>query len=340
MLQAIQSKILGIEISDHQMKMVELKKTGKRQFMLFNLITVDVPEGSIENGVIQAEDKLLQKLKTVKKQYKLKAQKVHLAINSTNILLRPLQLEPLPTKFLDSVIELEIANNMQLPFTDFTYDYVRIDTKMDHETNLGIEQKPMLDLMLVIASKSMLEQYVSLFRKLRMEVNCVDLAPLALLRILTKERGEEENKHFFLSLNIHQQFIEVSIFHQSILQLSRNIMIDQRNFVIADEFMESPNHFKLDFYSSDVIQELERIVNFYRYTLNHRDIELQEIVVTGQLPDNVEYMLEQIQGYFNVPTIVLNSKHLKLHSNFENLHEDQLARYMIPIGLAIKDVKV
>lgn len=339
MLQVVYNKVLGIEVSDHQMKIVELKKSGKNKFWLTKFITMEVPQGVIQNGVIQDEDKLVECLKDIKKQYKLRAQRVHISINSTNILLRPIHLEPLPKKYLDNAIELEIANNMQLPFTDFTYDYVILDSNKDQRMS-DLEPSNLIEIMLVIASKSMLEQYMNVFHKLRMEVTCVDLAPLAMYRVLAKERGEQSIEKVLLGINIHPNFVEITIFHQSILQFSRNVMLEQHNYWASNNDMESEPKFNIESYSIDLLRELERIVNFYQYTLNNRDIELNEIVVTGQLPVEWDRLVQQIQSYFNVPTHILVADQVKIHRKLALQFIGQAHQYTIPIGLAIKDVKI
>lgn len=331
-------KVIGIELTDDQLKLVQISKK-RRQSIVTHYAVENIPAGLIQNGMIQNVDKLRQILKTVKRQLKIGHRKINLAINSPNILLRPLQMPKVDKKLLAKAIEMEITNNIQLPFQQFTYDYALIperETTSEFETE-GSKQ----ELMLVIASKEMLESYVALFKTVNFEVVNIDLAPISFLRILELEH-KNSMEQLFIGINLHPHFAEISIFSDTVLRLSRNVSFNLQSYVIADQLEHSIDNtetYNYEAYSSDLVREVERILNFFRYTLNHREQQLDKIVLTGNLPNNTEQIVNALSTYFQVPTSIMTADHVNVHGKIRRGYAVLAPMLTIPMGLALKDVR-
>ena len=53
---------------------------------------------------------------------------------------------------------------------------------------------------------------------------------------------------------------------------------------------------------AELVHELERLMNFYRYTLNNRDHEFNRIIVTGDIP-NMKKVLDGLRGRMPQPIV-------------------------------------
>lgn len=334
-------RLIGIEVTDHQLKMAEIVK-NKKQTVLTNFAIEAIPAGVIQNGVIQSKDELHHLLKKIKRQHKLRG-RVNLAINSANILLRPLQMQKLDKKQLHKAIEMEITNNIQLPFQGYTYDYAWIpEAGADVLREMGMtdqEKEHKHEMMLLIASKEMLDTYVTVLKKVGLEVVSVDLAPLSLLRILENEREGQINP-LFVGVNLYEQFAEVSVFSDGVIRLSRNIMLNPQNYLTETEAEDiATTSINIAAYTADLMREVERILNFYRYTLNHRDQMLHEIVLAGDLPIEAELLENAFASYFQASASNLVAKHVHVHTKIEDTYPSQAHKLTVAVGLALKDVR-
>lgn len=331
-------KIIGIEISDDQLKLVEISRRRKQKVITKYAIE-DIPTGLIQNGVVQNHEEILQFFKKMRRKLKLGNRRINISINSPNILLRPVQMPKMDKKLLRKAIETEIANNIQLPFQQYTYDYTLIP---DHkiETELESEEQTQ-EFMLIIAAKEMLETYIALFKKVKFEVVSIDLAPISFLRLLELER-KEKVEQLFVGINLHQHFAEVSIFSNAILRLSRNISFYPQSYVMPVEEVDGTATTTINYeaYNADLVREVERILNFFRYTLHHREQLLGEVVLAGNLPHETEPITTAFSTYFQAPTSILSTHHLSVHNKIVRSYAKQVPMLAIPVGLALKDVKV
>jgi type IV pilus assembly protein PilM len=323
---------LGIEIHDQFFKLVEIEQRNGTT-RLYNYLIEAIPEGWIESGVIKAEHDLVKKLSFLLSKNKIKAKDVHLAITSQNLILRPLQLPNMEEKMLRKAIDAEIHNNIQLPFSHFVYDYAVIPKENEsiERTENGI------DVMVVIAPQSLVESYVQLFEKLGLRVKSVDLSPLAIFRFLERERKANQHQTFMM-VHLYGKEAEISLFHRRILRLSRMIPLEYRSYyqLGADEPQEALD---IDSFANDLIREIERILNFYFYTLNNRDQQLTEILVVSDRPSALR-IAEILQAYFQVPAVIQACNDIKVAGRLpvNKVREDSPA-LIVPLGLAIKDVK-
>lgn len=322
---------IGIEIHDQFFKMVEIEQKNGIT-CLYNYLIEAIPEGWIESGVIKAEHDLLKKLSYLFSKNKIRAKDVHLAITSQNLVLRPLQLPNMEEKMLRKAVDAEIHNNIQLPFSQFVYDFVVIPK--EEESIEGAENG--IDVMVVIAPQSLVESYVQLFEKLGLRVKSVDLSPLAIFRFLERERKANQHQTFMM-VHLYGKEAEISIFHRRILRLSRMIPLEYSYSPLgADEPQEALD---IESYANDLIREIERILNFYFYTLSNRDQQLTEILVVSDRP-SAPRIAEILQAYFQVPAVIQACNDIKVAGRLpvSKVREDSPA-LIVPLGLAIKEVK-
>ncbi|MCF6092700.1 pilus assembly protein PilM [Microaerobacter geothermalis] len=323
---------LGLEFKDDMVKIIELVHQ-KKGYQLRKAVYSPLSNGLIQNGHIHDMDGLRKMIKPLIKGEKFKSKKAVLALKSEQIMLRTLKLPKLPKKELEKVILLELENNIQLPFSDPVFDYI----SLPHQNSEGTEQ----ELLLVIAPGSVVRQYVQLSKLLGLKPICVDVHSLAILRLMKWIRKELPTT--FMSVNVGHHGVDVSIYHQGILRLTRNISLSSSDYLIkspaitdafsAIHYLENSDGLKS--YAQDLGHEIERVMNFYLFTLNNRDQNLDEIVLCGEAP-NISLLGEYLSTRLQVPVQV--EDWTGYIENQTDMDIKDMSVFSVPIGLGMKEV--
>jgi type IV pilus assembly protein PilM len=179
-----------------------------------------------------------------------------------------------------------------------------IRTKADASSSIDeLVSEQLCDVMLVAAPRDRVEEYVQIIRNAHVELASMEIKPLSLYRTIRKIDNNDTITHqTFLLVDLGRMASDVSIFHDGQLKITRNIYI---NFPIGKDSKKALNENDLlsnldstggdtDFINtcSELVHELERLINFYRYTLNHRDHEFERVIISGDVE-----RIDEIRSY-------------------------------------------
>ncbi|MEW9670848.1 type IV pilus biogenesis protein PilM [Ammoniphilus sp. 3BR4] len=328
------ANLIGMEIKDSIIKLVELQKNNNEMLLLSYYID-QVPEGLITEGKIQNHEDFSDFLYSVLNKAGIQGKNIHLTISSHNILLRSIRIPNLPKRELKKAVEMEIQNSIQLPFDEYVSDFAVITEQVK-----GKETKE-LDLMLVIAPKSYVLSYVEAFQESDLLPQSVDLAPLAVQRVIQKERNIGET---YMIVNIGEKSTEVSLFHKQVLRLVRTFNLDLRSYLANMPFYDAQSVLEdrageniLQSFAADMGNEIERVMNFYLYTLNNRDQSLAEIILVGDI-QNLEQVSRYLSTRLNVESHVAKAGGVILSPELvESSFREVEASLVVPLGMALKE---
>jgi type IV pilus assembly protein PilM len=148
------------------------------------------------------------------------------------------------------------------------------------------------DVMLVAAPREHVEKFQKIFRASGIRLSSVEIRPLSLFRTI-RQFGQMDKRDSFILVDLSRIGSDVSIFHDGQLKITRNVYI---HFPIEqekhDELNENDPLRLLNITGGDndfihacgeLVHEMERLMNFYRYTLNHRDHEFNKVVISGDV---------------------------------------------------------
>ncbi len=93
---------------------------------------------------------------------------------------------------------------------------------------------------------------------------------------------------------------------------------------------EEENNWTEDFYMNEIVLEIERAQNFFRYSLNERDTEFKRIIVTGE---NADQIFEPLRG--RLDSVIVRIDYGSILAN-HFINEDLLDSCSVAIGLAIR----
>lgn len=201
------------------------------------------------------------------------------------------------------------------------------------------QEKKMCDVLLTAAPRAMIEQYMQVVQSVsKLKVKSIEIKALSLLRLMQHAQLLPEDAAC-LSVDINDTSADLSIFHNGQLKITRSIPVSMENAAVQRTMLEDSlfSQFmnpEAEFQSScnDLAHEIERLMNFYRYSLNHRDQQFQQIYLSGDV-ERLSDAAAIISDRLSLPVHVLysellQSKAVSMKTNFPI--------YAVPIGLALR----
>jgi type IV pilus assembly protein PilM len=349
---------IGVEINAHRLLLSEVRKKGSK-YTLLKAAQVAVPSEVVSEGKILNAETLGGLLKDLLKRSKVKSKRVHLVVPSQFVVIRQLQMPDLPDKKMRKLIDFELQNSIHLPFEDPVYDYVKVAKKDEaakdggERTEAAAEDKAAerrgndCDITLVASSRSAIQPLLEMAKKAGLTPAAVDIRALSLSRAFRcfRDRPESNTRMF---VDVTETSTDLHIFDGENLKFTRNVPLSLENYKL-DRAKDRPLnvlelleyfHENTDFrsFSTDLAYEIERSLNFYRYTLNNRDAVLAQIVLSGILPKSGVLTMYLRERFQETAIEVMPFDRLMIGKQ-ANIDPMLLHEFAIPIGLALKEVR-
>ncbi|CAG7648269.1 type IV pilus biogenesis protein PilM [Paenibacillus allorhizosphaerae] len=376
------SSSLGIEITDQQIKMVELKKQSGNPPEISNWSAERLPAGTVVDGRIQDMPRVILTLQGMVAKNGWKRRKVHMVASGQAVMVRFLKLPDIPESELKKVVDFEVKHNIHLPFDEPYYDFCKLNgvhnrkrslqrfAKQDNKRKMksndltmkesaaskeianafslaesdvvdsALKEQSHCDVMLVAAPRDLIDEYVTVAESSGLVPASVEIKALSLFRLIELTYSEGVKKPFLL-VDVNESATDISIFHEGQLKITRSVSLGfgggeakRASEAVEDLLLLFPDRIEDDFHTScnDLSHELERLINFYRYTLNNRDHEFHLIMLSGDAPklSDISDHLEQRLG------MQVNMLDYAAWVPEHNL-QGETTSYSVPIGLALRE---
>ncbi len=174
------SNITGIEISSADLRLVELSGSQKKQIKTIGALKL--PQGLFEQGVLKDEAGLVVQLKSLFKSLKLslRGRKVALALEGSAVVIRLVKIPTAAGVDLAELVEIEAEQQFQHDLQDLYFTWKTLtNTANANETAV----------LLVGAKKTVVDQYISVLKKIGCRVRIIDCDIFAQLNILEYSYG-------------------------------------------------------------------------------------------------------------------------------------------------------
>jgi type IV pilus assembly protein PilM len=197
------------------------------------------------------------------------------------------------------------------------------------------------DVMLVAAPQELIKEYQGILTSASLKPISMEFKALSLFRVMEFSDMVNPDSTILL-IDINEHLSDVSIFHNQQLKITRNIPInfasnpktaalveDSFNF---SQFEEKGTESEFITACHDLGYEIERLMNFYRYTLNNRDHEFSHILVSGDI-SRLNELVDRLAERVPCKISILRTNH------FKSSHPDFTALFpslAVPIGLALR----
>ena len=237
--------------------------------------SVKLPQGTIENGIIYKEEKLVKIIKDTFKLFKIKARRVNLIIHEELFTFRKIDVPIIykPTEIGD-FIESQIGKTIMIPFEDMKMDYIIHRKSEDH-----------YEVIMFYAPKHELKSYVDMFYEMNMQVVRTDIPPLSLHRLYYYRKYEDSDVKFetdIMFVAIFDETYSIYIFDEEIPSFS---LVQNLNIAEMDATK----------YISVLDQEIAKISNYYKFNINAGDRSIEKLVLFNM---SNKFTNEDLNKYF------------------------------------------
>jgi type IV pilus assembly protein PilM len=163
---------VGLSIGSSSIKLVELKKTGKT-WKLLHFGVVQLPEDAIVNREIVNAIAVVDSLKTLVGQIKLKSRAVCTALSGTSVIIKRMQLEIPNLRELQEQVFWEAEQYIPFEVSEVVMDFQMLSRAKNNKT----------DVILVAVKNSILESYMNCISDAQLRAKIVDVDFFALQNI-------------------------------------------------------------------------------------------------------------------------------------------------------------
>ncbi len=280
--------VTGVDIGSAAVKVCKLQKTGKG-YTVMAIGSAALPEGSVEDGVLQEPEEVGKIIATLFNNLKIKNSKVGISISGYSVIVKKINLEVMDQEELAEYIKSEAEQ-----YIPFDIDEVYLDFQ-DLET--GGENGDRTDVMLVAAKKDVIDDYLDMLQEQKLKPVLVDVDGFALENIWETSTRSTENVAL---IDIGASKMNINILSEGASVLARDVVVG------SDQLTEQlANSLDMDFDEAEKIKlgllpvedrqlEVEEIFNqictqwvlemkkaIDLYMANHPDKPLTRLILSG-----------------------------------------------------------
>lgn len=176
-------KGIGIEITSEKVNLVQLRRKGQSSYKLVTYGSVELPEGTVEEGRILDPVALGEVIRSLLADKKIKVKKVATALPGRETVSRLIRLpaEIPDIELREMVLNQEASLYLPFPREDADVDYQKLGTTLDDD---GIER---IEILMVATPKEVTDSYMQALEIAQLEVDVVEISSFALIRAMHNE---------------------------------------------------------------------------------------------------------------------------------------------------------
>ncbi|MCZ6874602.1 MAG: type IV pilus assembly protein PilM [bacterium] len=286
--------LVGIDIGTHTVKLVQLKKVGKRYQLLHFGIMPLMPE-SIVDGTIMNASAVVEAIRNLVHMEKIKTKEVATAISGQSVIVKKIRVPEMTDKELAENIQWEAEQHIPFELSDVNIDFQRIPSAEMSETSSDNQ----VDVLLVAARKSKIEDYQNLLIESGLHPVVVDTDIFALGNEF--EVNNEFEDEVVVLADIGASTTNINILKGGITLFQRDIAIGGNKYTAAIReklsvgYEQAENLKKgagfdtrigkedvlplMAAVSEEICEEIQRSLEFFRSTTS--DIAIEKMVISG-----------------------------------------------------------
>ncbi len=319
---------VNLYISNYSIQLLELKSV--EPLVVNRFVESYLPEGIVVGGSIKDPEKLSMILEQLIHDWGVKRKQVRFITPDAFVSVRKVKV---PNDLKDDEIKgylyLELGHNIHLPFEEPVFDFVSLQETEMHK-----------EILLFAAPESVINEYTDLLDDLKLDASAADLSALSNYRLLYNQKFVSE-KDNTLMVEVKLDSIIFSIFEKLKPIFTRHLQLDGMiknwSYKLEPETQiyyqyEIKDKDLLSVHFQDMAKEIEKIINFYRFSLHQGDHQITQIVLLGDNPYINEFM-KTLQE--SVTTIKISYPQTKVYTNKNIAVPNKFHRVL---GLALKEV--
>lgn len=290
---------LNISINDEGIGFVE-KEPGMTE--VGNYSEIRLPKGVIKNGYIKEPEILLEKLKTIFKNFKIKSKNVRWIISEQNAILRDITIskDDIQGKSVEDYIKSQIGKTLHFPFKKPIFHHFVKEEKTDQ-----------LRIILYILDENMLHDYLDVFDRLHVRNVSFEMPALALFRLYYQENEDksEEAAAKKRSSDINEEDLIDGLMVYQMFDSMFSLTVFEKEFPVFS-LMDDVEDGSRIYETTE--QYIFRIANYYKFNLNDGKKQINKIVVfnltSNKTNDDVRTELDVRLKGLNYEVFDMNKK--------------------------------
>jgi type IV pilus assembly protein PilM len=318
---------IDLVINDHSIRYLELKNSGLPVPLKWG--ERYLPPGIIKEGKIIDLDTLEVILEQCIQTWKFRNRKVRFLVPDPFVTIRKI---PIPADLVENEIKdylyLEMGASIHLPFEDPVFDFITLPVLEDKQ-----------EILLFAANRERVLEYSHLLSRLKLKPEVADLSALALYRLyhlFSKRTGVER----MLMIQFDIDIINMSIFENEVPFFMRHYSIhyDEKEWEIQigrsgfQQLTFIGDEDQLQQQLNDAYREMNKLIEFYQFSLHQGKNEINKMVLTGDHP-LLSKIVADLSNRFEIEIQLLDASELDTEKNKPLPRSHNLV-----LGLALKEV--
>ncbi|MBS4176189.1 type IV pilus biogenesis protein PilM [Lederbergia citrea] len=278
-------KTVNIMFSDQAIRFIEA--TVEEQPKILRWAEHPIGRDIINEGKIIDAQTLRLIMEECVDNWRIKRRHVQFLVPDPYIVIRPISI---PGDVRDDEMKghifLEIGSSIHLPFEDPVFDVTVLQETASEK-----------EVLLVAAPQEVVKGYVDLLEDVKLKPTVADISPLSLYRLYQYSGMSTGNDHIML-LHMDEDLLTISIFHNHVPIFIKPLPMNREPIAISMNVLEEQED-KPHFYLEDVFLEIEKIMDFYIYSLNQGNAQVERIFLSGGHPQlkNIKEMLAEYLSF-------------------------------------------
>ncbi|MEH7439890.1 pilus assembly protein PilM [Neobacillus drentensis] len=318
------NRIINLVLNDHSIRFVELKQanppTAQKWGERF------LPPGIICDGKIADMDSLANILDECIDEWKIQRRQIRFVVPDQLFIIRKVSVpSEIQEDEMKGYLYLELGSSIHLPFEEPIFDYYLLS-----------QNDKTIDLLLFAAPEQYVMEYADLLSSLKLTPVAADISPLALYRLYHHLGFGNKNENLF-TIQFDLTSVNLCIFEGAVPVVMRpfTLPFNLEHWEIQCD-MQRPIDFKytgeadrLVIQFEDILNEISKLIDFYRYTLNKEKNGITKFLFIGDHP-MLGAVIDEMKERFETPV-----ERLMLDSKTKGSVPSNL---LLSLGLALKEV--
>jgi len=313
---------VSIEIKDYILRAIVAKGADPSQWKGYE---IPLEQGIVEGSVIHDEMVLFDVMKNNVAKWAGKKQNARIFVPDTSVLLKSFEHpDDIELNELKGYVEMELGHSIHLPFQDpliDVYDPIPSDGQA----------------MLFAAPSEEVTKMIGLLLDATLEPQVADIRALCNIRLLEYLQLIKDDRTYLVAdWSINE--LSISIFSYGQLEFLRYQSFDtdlskwkpkELEEYRFSYHLEAEDEYRIIL--TDQMLEIDRIMNFFKFSLHKGEKSVDEIIILGDNP-LLPTIKDLLENNFPTPIIMLNDSVIK--KSFPQFSEE----FASLIGLALKEV--
>lgn len=215
-------KGIGIEITSEKVNLVQLRRKGQSSYKLVTYGSIELPEGTVEEGRILDPVALGEIIRSLLTEKKVKLKQVATALPGRETVSRLIRLpaEIPDVELREMVLNQEASLYLPFPREDADVDYQKLGTALDDD---GIER---IEILMVATPKEVTDSYINALEIAQLRVDIVEVSSFALIRAMHNELARFSTLAEAVAIvDIEYEATEITVTVDGVPQFSRTFPI-------------------------------------------------------------------------------------------------------------------